>query len=31
MRFEYDVERAAKAIEGSPLPNEYAEMLRRGF
>jgi predicted phosphodiesterase len=31
VRFEYDVERAAKAIEESPLPNEYAEMLRKGF
>jgi putative phosphoesterase len=31
IRFEYDVEKAAKAIEDSPLPNEFAEMLRRGF
>ena len=31
IRFEYDVEQAAKAIEASPLPNEYAEMLRKGF
>jgi predicted phosphodiesterase len=31
IRFEYDIEKAAKAIEESPLPNEYAEMLRRGF
>jgi putative phosphoesterase len=31
IRFEYDVEKAAKAIEESPLSNEYAEMLRRGF
>ena len=30
IRFEYDVERAAKAIEDSPLPKEYAEMLRNG-
>jgi putative phosphoesterase len=30
VRFEYDVEKAAKAIEDSPLPNEYADMLRRG-
>lgn len=30
VRFNYDVERAAKAIEDSPLPNEYAEMLRHG-
>ncbi len=31
IRFDYDVEKAASAVEGSPLPNEYAEMLRRGF
>ncbi len=31
VRFEYDVEKAAKAIEDSPLPNEYAVMLRRGY
>jgi predicted phosphodiesterase len=30
VRFEYDVERAAKAVEESPLPNGYAEMLRQG-
>jgi putative phosphoesterase len=30
VRFEYDVERAAKAIEGRVLPNEYADMLRNG-
>ncbi|TDH28700.1 metallophosphoesterase [Segetibacter sp. 3557_3] len=30
VRFEYDVEKAAKAVEESPLPNEYAEMLRKG-
>lgn len=30
IRFEYDVERAAKAVEASPLPNEYADMLRNG-
>lgn len=30
IRFEYDVERAAKAVEASPLPNEYADMLRIG-
>lgn len=29
IRFEYDVEKAAKAVEDSPLPNEYAEMLRK--
>lgn len=30
VRFEYDVERAAIAVEGSPLPNAYADMLRNG-
>ena len=28
--FGYDVERAARAIEESPLPDAYADMLRRG-
>lgn len=28
IRFEYDIEKAAKAIENSPLPNGYADMLR---
>ncbi|MGZ5219073.1 MAG: metallophosphoesterase family protein [Chitinophagaceae bacterium] len=31
IRFEYDVEKAAKAVEESPLPNEYADMLRNGY
>ena len=31
IRFEYDVEKAAKAVEESYLPNEYADMLRRGY
>lgn len=31
IRFEYDVEKAAKAVEDSPLPNEYAYMLRKGI
>ena len=31
IRFDYDVEKAAKAVEESVLPNEYAEMLRNGF
>lgn len=31
IRFEYDVARAAQAVEDSPLPNEYAEMLRNGY
>jgi len=30
-RVQYDVEKAAKAVEDSPLPNEYAEMLRKGI
>lgn len=30
IRFDYDVERAAKAIEDSPLPNDYARALREG-
>ena len=31
IRFDYDVEKAAKAIEESPLPSEYADMLRKGY
>ena len=31
IRFDYDVEQAAKAVEESPLPNEYADMLRKGI
>jgi predicted phosphodiesterase len=31
IRFEYDIEKAAKAIEDSPLPNAYAESLRKGI
>ncbi|NTS43100.1 metallophosphoesterase family protein [Flavisolibacter sp. BT320] len=31
IRFEYDVEKAARAVEESPLPNEYADMLRKGY
>lgn len=31
IRFEYDVERAAKGIEDSPLPNGYSDMLRNGW
>jgi predicted phosphodiesterase len=30
IRFSYDVEKAAKAVEDSPLPNAYAESLRLG-
>src|SRR4051812_43624989 len=31
IRFEYDVEKAAKGVEDSHLPNEYANMLRKGY
>ncbi|HZH96846.1 MAG TPA: metallophosphoesterase family protein [Flavisolibacter sp.] len=31
IRFDYDVETAAKAIEQSDLPDEYADMLRKGY
>ena len=31
IRFDYDVEKAAKAVEESPLPNEYADMLRKAY
>ncbi|MFL5742704.1 MAG: metallophosphoesterase family protein [Flavisolibacter sp.] len=31
IRFDYDVEKAARAIEDSLLPNEYADMLRKGY
>ncbi|UPK72471.1 metallophosphoesterase family protein [Chitinophaga filiformis] len=30
IRFEYDVEKAAKAVEASPLPDAFAESLRKG-
>jgi len=30
IRFDYDIEKAATAIENSPLPNGYADMLRNG-
>jgi putative phosphoesterase len=30
IRFKYDVEAAAKAVEDSPLPNTFADMLRKG-
>jgi putative phosphoesterase len=30
IRFDYDVENAAKAVEESPLPNAFADMLRNG-
>ncbi|MBF9252214.1 metallophosphoesterase family protein [Pontibacter sp. 172403-2] len=31
VRFKYDVEKAARAVEESPLPNAYADMLRRAY
>jgi putative phosphoesterase len=31
IRFDYDIDKAAKAVEQSPLPNEYADMLRKGY
>ena len=31
IRFEYDIEQAAKGIEESPLPKAYADMLRKGY
>lgn len=31
VRVAYDVEQAAAAVEASPLPNEYADMLRRAY
>jgi putative phosphoesterase len=31
IRFNYDIEKAAKAVEDSPLPNAYAESLRKGI
>lgn len=31
IRFGYDVEKAAKAVEDSPLPNEFADMLRKEY
>lgn len=31
IRFEYDVEKAATAVENSPLPKAYADMLRKAY
>jgi predicted phosphodiesterase len=31
IRFQYDIEKAARAVEDSPLPNAYAESLRKGI
>ncbi|MDR3711182.1 MAG: metallophosphoesterase family protein [Puia sp.] len=29
IRFDYDVELSARSLEGSPLPSEFADMLRK--
>jgi putative phosphoesterase len=31
VRFTYDIEKAARAVEESPLPDAYADMLRKGY
>lgn len=31
IRFDYDIEKAARAVEDSPLPDAYAESLRKGI
>ena len=31
IRFGYNIEKAANAVEESPLPNELADMLRKGY
>ena len=31
VRFEYDVEKAAQAVENCPLPDEFAERLRKAY
>ena len=31
IRFDYDVEKSAKAIEASPLPDEFADRLRKAY
>jgi predicted phosphodiesterase len=31
IRFDYDIKMSASAIEGSPLPTEFADMLRKGY
>jgi putative phosphoesterase len=31
IRFDYDIQKAAKGIEASPLPDEFAERLRKGI
>lgn len=29
--FDYDIERSATAIEASPLPDEFADRLRKAY
>ena len=31
IRFDYDIETAARAIEDSPLPDQFADMLRKAY
>ena len=31
IRFEYDIEKAAEGVLNSPLPDEYADMLHKGY
>lgn len=31
IRFDYDIEKAATAVENSPLPNEFGDMLRGAY
>ena len=31
IRFDYNIEKAARAVEESILPDEYAEMLRKAY
>lgn len=31
IRFDYDVEKAASAMESSPLPNQFADMLQGAY
>ncbi|WP_246230230.1 metallophosphoesterase family protein [Mucilaginibacter humi] len=31
IRFSYDIEKAAKAVEDSPLPDELADRLRKAY
>ncbi|MET6997828.1 metallophosphoesterase family protein [Chitinophaga defluvii] len=31
IRFDYDIEKAAQAVENSPLPDDFADMLRKAY